>query len=160
MKYITIGDNNTIQTLDARGDECTEQRIFQFSPRECDYFLNYETVWATYLTDFLFKIGEYRISLPSSVYVYCAADSESSDWVLTDELLGRDFTVLLMDLEFKRWSVETIELIDKSEKLVNMPSTKNILPIAENTGTKCILMSLVDPTRMTKNFDMTDYLII
>lgn len=160
MKYITINGQNELEAFDARDVECTERRQFQFVPRECDYFLNYETMWATYLTDFLFKVGNYKISLPSSVYIYCAADSESSDWVLTDELIGRDFTVLLLDLEFKKFTIETIELIDTDERLVHMPATKNIIPVAENSGTKCILMALNDPTRSTKNFDMTDYMIL
>ena len=143
-------------------DTSMESRVFVFCPSREDYFLTYNASWRTEknATVYRFSLGNRYFTIPSCVYVCVACQSGSIDWMLTDDLIGKNMSLLTMSRELKNWKFEELWFSGKENKTYHIPITKNPYPVVDDTrGDLVILVSSVDQYHKFKNFEYSVFFV-
>lgn len=156
MQYL----RETGETLDAFNKECMDERLFIFSLDDDDYMLKYFVMWDTVFTDiYRFSVGNTTIDIPSGFFVMCADEEGSFDWVLSDELIGRDVSIMTLT-ENMRLKVPEIPSITHSyTEHVYFPSTPNPVMVGSKDKSVFTLVSKIDLYHKTKNKELYDFAV-
>lgn len=113
--------------------ETKQKKIYEFSIDKSDYFMNFRMVWKKIEGDFYtFRLGKDFINIPAGFHVMVGDEEGSIDWILVDELVGRDIDILTLSQNFGTWGLEKPSIVTVSKKTVFWPTTKNIVPLCFN----------------------------
>lgn len=137
-----------------QSDDTIEQRLFYFDNDQEDYLLRYHINWNRLGTTF-YKIAlEGRTyDIPSGTYLLCGCDGGSQDWVTVDELIGKPIEVILINKNFRSWSLAFPKLVDHYEGSCYTPMTKSPIPVMDSTGERVIIISFVEQYHKLKDRD-------
>jgi hypothetical protein len=157
MYYLTEGD----MALDAKDIDSINHHVYDFCPAKEDYFLNFFVSWNKIESDmYKFIIGSWRFEIPSGVYVFAGCEAGVGDWILSDELVGRDLDFFTLSPSCNKWSFEE-HLIESSYKGVYYyPNTKNPMPLVDESGSRMILIAQTDQYSKMKGKDFYDLFTI
>jgi hypothetical protein len=158
MNY--LGEND--QPVSSLTDDCFTQRIFIFSLKEEDYFLNYFMGWEKVQTQmYVVKVDKYSFKIPSGMYIYTGCPSGNTDWILVDEIVGRQsIELFLMPPSFKSWELHPMKLVDVYNGEMNSPNTKNVIPIIDDLGERCLLVASKDIYHQWKHKDFSTPFVV
>lgn len=151
MNYLG-GDD---QPIKAYTDEVFNEKIFTFSIKEEDYFLNFFMQWDRVTTEiYVFDMGKHTFHIPSGFYVFTGCPSGNVDWILVDELIGRkSIDVFLMPPTFKSWQLESPVLTNSFTGEFNQPVTNDVIPLVSEDGKRTLLVSAKDIYHKWKDKD-------
>ena len=151
-----VGYNETYSVTD---ESVIEKPTYEYSYKENDYFLKHHTAWDCAVVEYLISINGYQYMLPSGMYLLVGEIYGDQDWVYIDELIGREIEVFQTDTEFSELSFGKVELLDSVDVEVFYPQCKQIIPIADMTGEKVIMVSKSDHYHNLKNGSIYDMLV-
>lgn len=142
--------NETAAGLDWFSPKCTNNHIFEYSLDRQDYFLNYRMIWREVDADFYeMVIGNQTFFLPSGFYVMIGDVFGELDWIMIDEMIGRDLECVILSPGLETWSLHTPKLKNVSEKRMFWPKTTNIIPV--RSGDRVLMISDKDFYHKTKD---------
>jgi len=147
--------------LDASEPSVVSSRIYEFCPVDEDYFTMLTVFWNEYNgTIYHFNIGDHLFKVPAGMYICVGCESGNIDWILSDELIDRGMTAILMTHEFKLDGFSEIRMIGYESGSMFVPSSKNPLPVTSEVGNHLILVSSVDQYHKYKNKDYVTFFVL
>lgn len=154
MHYIT--DTDIMLNWGERG--CLNSWITEYSHEKNDYFLNYRIMWNEISGEvYRYKIGSVEIDIPADIYVMIGDVYGSLDWVSSEEMINRSVDLVVLDPEFKTWTLKTPEFIGVVDKTVYWPRTKNIIPLVADNNV--LILSEKDVYSKTQDMNILDLLV-
>lgn len=133
--------------------DSTAAHIYEFSVQKEDYFYNLRMSWENITSPaYELRFGNSVIVVPSGLYVVLCDESGVIDWVLVDEVIGRDMSIMLLSPNMKSWSIQTPVLVEYHEEYeYYLPKTENALPITNQNNDGVIVVSRADQYSLTKD---------
>lgn len=150
MKLLGFNDS----AIDITNPDNLGQKFFEFCPVSDDYFLNFHFNWDVVTsTVYVFTSGRFTFQIPSGFYIFIGCPTGLNDWILIDEIIDRDIEVFVMPTSLGSWSLQEFQLKDIMTIEYVYPSTKNPVPMLDETGKVCVIASPVDQYHKFKNKD-------
>lgn len=150
--------NETDEGIDWFSPSCPNNNILEYSTDKEDYFLNYRMIWKEVEADFYeMAMGPDVFYIPSGFFVLIGDVFGELDWIMSDELIGRDLDCVILTPELTAWSLHQPILRDMIPNTMYWPNTKNIVPV--RSGKSVILLADKDFYHKTKN-DLVSALIV
>lgn len=138
------------------------ERIFEFDPGARDYVYKRFLLWDKITSDvFTLKtnITNTTIYVPSGFYVFVGSDEGASDWIMVDELIGRDIEVFCISSDFNDFVLETVSLTSVVETTFYYPMTKNPIPVTDLYNKKVFLCCSSDPYLRLKSIPVGEFFV-
>lgn len=137
--------DGNMKAVCAKSDDTIEKKIFDFSLEEEDYFLNYHTTWDHIEGDFYDLELDGRIfSIPSGIYILCTCDEGNTDWIMVDELIGRDIDILVLTKSLRSWIPSKPKVRNFYRSANFYPMSRTPVPIINSTEERIIIVSSID----------------
>lgn len=137
--------NGKMEPVSSKCDSCIESRVFDFSIEEEDYFLNYHATWDLIEGDsFTVEIGGGIFNIPSGLYLLCVCEDGNSDWIMIDEIIGRDIGIFTMPISMRSFSPKRMRVRDFHVDRSYFPLSRTPVPLTDGEGTVVILASTID----------------
>lgn len=144
---------------------CTSKNVlrtyfFEYNLSESDYYLYRKLQWDIVTTTmYQFKMSDgVTIGIPSNYYVMVGDVYGEVDWVLVDEIIGRDIELLIIKKGFNGWTLDNIEPVGMTEKYkFYWPLTKNPVPIMTDSGDRSVIVSTYDQYKMTRDKSVDEF---
>jgi hypothetical protein len=134
---------------------CVDTQIFEFSIEDEDYMLRYQYTWDVIEGDFFnVRIGELSFDIPAGTYILCSCPDGNIDWIMIDELIGRDIQVLTISKNLRTWTLNDIALRDyRKDGKCYFPMSKDKapIPVTSNDCGGIILVSSIDQHNKMKD---------
>lgn len=143
------------EPINAMDPEVVGKHVFEFDMDRQDWMLRARAIWdEVAATAYTFKIGKHRFVLPAGVYVYTGCVGGSTDWVLTDEIIGRPIETFVLDTDIHGWTLKRpiLESLQEGVKFY-LPSIRTPMVAVDTTGTKTIIVSHNDHFHRFKDED-------
>jgi hypothetical protein len=138
-----IRETNEVES--AFNEDCVNHKYFEYKPDKDDYLLTYNVSWDEMLTDiYQFRVGMKNLFIPSGIYLFCGDEFGTSDWILSDEIIGRDIPIFTSNIDMTGWKSVIPKLVNTFPETFYYPLSKNPIPVADQTGTITIVTSRVD----------------
>lgn len=153
MKYITDSGE-----MDWGDDGCLSSWITEFSHEKNDYFLNYRMMWNEMSGDiYRYEIGNLVVDIPSDMYIMIGDVYGNLDWVTSEEMINRSVDLVVINKDFKQWSLKQPKFVEVMSMELYWPRTKNIIPVV--TGDSVLIFSEKDIYTKTQDMNITDLLV-
>lgn len=152
MKWIGASE-----TYDAKSQDVFGERIFEFDLKRHDYFLTFHPTWDRVVCSYNFKIGRHNYHIPSGVWVLIGFIAGETDWILSDELINMDVDVVTLSDNLDSIRLYKPKFEGMSTHMIYTPRTKNILPMCDESGSRCILFGRKDLYHQLKDVELQEY---
>ena len=134
--------------------ESIRRAFYQFNLTKDDYFLERSMLWDEIRSSvYEFKTDTNElIYIPSGMYVMIGDIYGEVDWIIVEELIGRDLDVLIIKKDFSSWGLNKLTLTNESEQCYYWPMTKNAIPITtKSEPSNMVLISRSDQYKLTQD---------
>ena len=149
MFFLGAGD----EPVNAYDPQSIGEYTSEFNMQQEDWMLKQHIIWDSIKSDvFHFRLGKWKFQIPSGVYLFTGCPSGSMDWIISDEIIGREIEIFIMPPSFTSWSLEipVLESVQHNAKFF-APSTKNPTAMMDNSVYRCIVTSVNDQYHKMKN---------
>ena len=158
MKFLTTND----RSIDANDPSSIGEYVYEYDVEKEDWMLRQRVLWDKIISDvYTFRLGSYRFKIPSGIYIYTGDYGGCMDWIISDEIIGRDLEVYIMPTSLTSWNLEkpVLESVT-TDATFFMPSVKTPLAYVDQSGTKTIFASVNDQYHAMKNNSFSTMFVI
>ena len=146
------------RNVSAFSEECIENKYFEFIPNKEDYILSYNVSWDEILTDvYQFVIGRETFMIPAGTYLFCGDEYGVTDWILSDEIIGRGIPVFTSNIDMNGWRSHVPQLVNTFPEKFYYPLTKNPIPVTNARGKMTLITSRVDQYHRLGQYDIASF---
>lgn len=158
MFFLGAGD----EPVNAYDPQSIGDYTIEFNMQQEDWMLKQHIIWDSIKSDvFHFRLGKWKFQIPSGVYLFTGCPSGSMDWIISDEIIGREIEIFIMPPSFTSWSLEipVLESVQHDVKFF-APSTKNPTAMMDNAALRCVVTSVNDQYHKMKNKDYNTMFVV
>lgn len=138
--------------------ECVGSKYLEFKPEKNDYFLISTVAWDRVTTSiYQIDFGGALFYIPSGMFILISDETGETDWLMVDEIIGRDITVPIISNNLKRHRVYSPKLSGVFTGQYYWPMTKGIIPVTNEMYT--IILSNRCQYLKTKHMHIEDFLV-
>tara|TARA_Y100000593_G_scaffold94592_1_gene194484 strand:+ start:3077 stop:3550 length:474 start_codon:yes stop_codon:yes gene_type:complete len=138
--------NEEMKAVSSKTVSCVDSQIFEFSIEDEDYMLGFQPTWDVIQGDFYsIRVGKINMDIPAGTYILCSCHDGNIDWIMIDELIGRDIMVLCISNSLRSWNLHPVELRDFHRNgECYFPMVRSPFPVTSEDCAGIVLVSSID----------------
>lgn len=152
--------SENLEKIPFSDQRCCTQFFYEFNMEKLDYFYVYKPVWHSFSTmNYQFLVDGVEICIPSGMYVLISDEYGDIDWIVVDEIIGRNIEFLVLNGKMTEWQNIKPVLQNCEDIPVHVPSSKHVLPLTDKNSSRIILICRSDQFKNTIGLTADDFLV-